>query len=107
MQPLEGKQKRLREAPSLVTWKQGVYWVTIVPPFRTKGTKPDVVYSRHKPAHAKVVARGKGSPGKTLYTFGKLPPKIALPMGVVSAKVKHGRKLVFHRQNGKRRVRTK
>lgn len=102
MEPAKGKQKRLREAPSLVTWKQGMYWVTIVPPFRTKGTKPDVVYSRHRPAQAMRVAKGKGSPGKTLYAFGKLPAKIKLPMGVVSAKVKKGKKLVFHPQNGKR-----
>lgn len=99
------KERRLREAPSLVTWKQGVYWVTIVPPFRTKGTKPDVVYSRHKPAQAKVVAKGRGAPGKTLYAFGPLPPKIALPMGVVTARVKHGRRLTFARQKTYRRRR--
>lgn len=86
----------------MATWKQGMYWVSIYPPFRTKGTKPDVVYSRHKPAHAQVVAKGKGSPGKTLYTFGKLPPKIKLPMGVVTARVKHGKKLTFSRRRKKK-----
>lgn len=101
------KERKLREAPSLVTWKQGLYWVTIVPPFRATGKKPDVIYSRHRPPQAKVVARGRGAPGKTLYTYGKLPAKIKLPMGVVAASVRHGRKLVFGRTgtNGKRRRR--
>ena len=79
--------------------------MTIVPPFRATGRKPDVIYSRHRPAQAKRVATGEGSPGKTLYTYGKLPPKIHLPMGVVSAKVKHGKKLTFSPQNGKQRGR--
>ena len=76
--------------------------MTIVPPWRATGKKPDVIYSRHRPAQAKAVATGRGSPGKTLYTYGKLPSKIKLPMGVVSAKVKHGKKLTFSPQNGKR-----
>ena len=99
------QQKRLREAPALATWRQGLYWVTIVPPWRTTGTKPDVIYSRHKPTQAKPMATGRGSPGKTLYTYGKLPAKIRLPMGVVSAKVRHGKKLAFTPQDGKRRGR--
>jgi hypothetical protein len=84
-----------------------MYWVTIVPPWRTTGKKPDVIYSRHKPAQAKAVAKGRGSPGRTLYTYGKLPAKVRLPMGVVSARVKKGKKLSFAPQNGKRRERAR
>lgn len=75
-----------------------MYWITIVPPFRTTGKKPDVIYSRHRPPQAKRVATGAGSPRKTLYTYGKLPSRIKLPMGVVQARVRKGKHLRFHPQ---------
>jgi len=80
-----------------------MYWITIVPPWRTTGKKTDVIYSRHRPAQAKRVAKGPDSPGRTLYTYGKLPPKVKLPMGVVTAKVKQGKTLKFAPKNGKRK----
>ena len=79
-----------------------MYWITIVPPYRTKGTKPDVIYSRQRPPWAKV-AKGRHSPRKTVHPTGKLPSLIELPMGVTTARVKKGRKLRFTRRNGKKR----
>ena len=79
----------------LVSWRQGMYWITIVPPYRTKGTKPDVIYSRHKPPWAKV-AKGKHSPRKTLHPTGRLPKLLKLDMGAFKVHVKNGRRLRYH-----------
>lgn len=98
-----GKEKRIRKGPALATWKQGLYYVSIFPPFRTKGTKADVVYSRTKPPWASVIAKGRHAPRKTLRSIGKVPNLIELPMGVVTARIKGGRHLTFSR----RRKRTK
>jgi hypothetical protein len=79
-----------------------MYYITVFPPFRTKGGKPDVVYSRTKPPWGET-ATGKRSPQRSLKTFGKLPPEIELPMGIVTARVKHGKKLKFTRRRRKKK----
>jgi len=84
---------------SLVSWRQGIYYVTVVEPYRTTGNKPDVIYSRQRPPWARVV-KGRRSPQKTLKSIGKVPVDIKLPMGATTARVKHGKVLKFHRRRG-------
>ena len=102
--PTPSRKKIPREGPALATWKQGLYWVSIFPPFRTTGTKPDVVYSRKKPPWGSVIAKGRHAPRKTLRSIGKVPPMIELHMGVVTARVRHGRKLTFSRRKNQKGV---
>jgi len=106
MEPVKGKRKRLREGPALASLKQGLFYISWFPPF--KGDKTDVVYSRHKPHYA-ATAKGRGSPQATLRVFGKVPPLMELPMGAVTARIRHGRKLSYsrrrHKSNRKSRVR--
>jgi len=103
MQPVKGKQKKIREGPALAVWKQGRYWVSIFPPFRTTGKKEDVVYSLTKPPWGSVIARGRHAPRKTLRSIGKVPKLITVPMGVTTAYIRDGRYLTFSRRNGNRR----
>lgn len=111
MPPVKGKKKFKREGPPLAVWDQGMYYVTVFPPFRTKGRepgkpgKPDVVYSREKPPWATKTVKGKRSPQRSLQTFGKVPVLLEVPMGKVTARIHHGRKLTFSRSNGRRRGR--
>ena len=102
--PTPSRKKMPRKGPSLATWKQGIYWISIFPPFRTKGTKPDVVYSRQKPPWGSVIAKGRHAPRKTLRSIGKVPPLIELPMGMTTARVRHGRKLTFSRRKNRKGV---
>ena len=104
---LKGKPLVRHEGPALAVWKQGLYWVSIFPPFRTTGTKPDMVYSRTRPQYAGAIAKGRHAPKKTLRAFGRIPPVIELPMGVTTARVKHGRKLVFSQRRVNRRKRSR
>lgn len=95
--PTKLKQERIPGPErSLISWRQGMYYVTVVEPFRTTGGKPDVIYSRHKPPWGKV-ARGRRSPQRTLKSIGKVPGMVGLGMGVVTARVKRGKVLRFHR----------
>jgi len=103
MPPIKSKQKRIREGPALAVWRQGAYWVSVFPPFRTTGKKEDVVYSREKPPWGSVIAKGRHSPRVTLRSIGKVPKVITVPMGVVTARIRNGRKLTFSRSNGRRR----
>ena len=111
MDPLKGKQKRIRQGPPLAVWDQGMYFVTVFPPFRTKGSKPgkpgkpDVVYSRERPPWATKTVKGKRSPQRSLQTFGKVPELLEVPMGKVIARIRGGRHLSFSRRNGRRRGR--
>jgi hypothetical protein len=90
-----GRERIPRPGQGLVSWRQGMYYVTVVEPYRTTGARPDVIYSRHKPPWARVV-KGKHSPQKTLNAIGKRHPRsIKLPMGVVTAHVRNGRRLRF------------
>jgi len=98
-----GQKFPKREGPALAVWRQGVYWVSVFPPFRTTGTKADVVYSREKPPWGSVIVRGKRSPQKTLRGMGKIPNLIEVPMGVVTARIRNGRTLTFSRRNGRKR----
>lgn len=98
---LDREQRRPPETPPLLVWRQGMYWVSIYPGFRTTGGKPDVVYSRHRPVMG-VPGKGRRSPMRTLRMKGNVPQVVELPMGVVTARVRHGTKLVFTRR-GKRR----
>lgn len=99
----KGKKLIRREGPALAVWKQGAYWVSVFPPFRTTGKKEDVVYSRKKPLWGSVISRGRHSPKVTLRSIGKVPEVITVPMGVVTAKIKDGRHLTFSRRNGNRK----
>ena len=93
--PKPRRDKLPRQDEGLISWRQGAYWITLVEPYRTTGTKPDVLYSKERPPWAKKV-KGKRSPQKTLQAIGRGHPKsIKLPMGVVMAHVKGGRKLRF------------
>lgn len=100
-----GQKFPKREGPALAVWRQGAYWVSIFPPFRTTGTKADVVYSREKPPWGSVIVKGKRSPRKTLRSMGKIPKLIELPMGIVTARIQNGRTLTFSRRNGRKRGR--
>lgn len=91
-----GRERVPGPGQALQVWDQGAFWISVFEPFRTMGTKPDVVYSRHKPPWAGRIAKGRGSPQKTFRAIGKRHPKLVrLPMGVVTARVKNGRVLKF------------
>jgi len=91
------QQRMPRPGQSLISWRQGAYYITIVEPYRTTGTKPDVIYSRHRPPWAKVVT-GKRSPQKSLKAIGRGHPSVLqLNMGAMLARVVHGRRLYFTR----------
>jgi len=91
-------ERLIRPGESLVSWRQGAYWITLVEPYRTTGNKPDVIYSRSKPPWAKP-GKGRLSPQRTLRALGKRHPKsMKVPMGVVTAHVRNGRKLSFRSQ---------
>jgi len=102
---IETKRPKIHEGPALAVWKQGAYWVSIFPPFRTTGRKEDVVYSRDKPPWGSVIARGRHAPKRTLRSMGHVPELITVPMGVVTARIRGGRHLSFSRSNGRRRGR--
>jgi hypothetical protein len=99
----QGKERKMHESPALAVWKQGAYWVSIFPPFRTTGKKEDVVYSRTKPPWGSVIAKGRHAPKRTLRSIGKVPELITVPMGVVTARIRNGRTLTFSRRDGHRR----
>ena len=101
IQSTKGKQKKLREGPALATHKQGLFSISWYPQLGDTGSLR-VVYSRKRPPGART-ATGRRSPQRTLKAVGKLPSVMELPMGVVTARVKHGRKLSFSRRNGPRR----
>jgi len=90
------KQEPIAKAgQGLLSWRQGIYWITIVDPYRTTGNKPDVIYSRKRPPWAKA-SKGRRSPQKTLVAVGRRHPKLLrVPMGVVTARVKNAKKLRF------------
>jgi len=86
-----GRKKAIkREGPALAVWKQGRYWVSIFPPFRTTGKKEDVVYSLTKPPWGSVIARGRHAPRRTLRSIGKVPKLITVPMGVTTDGIHKG-----------------
>jgi len=89
-----GRERIPMPGQSLISWRQGMYYITVVEPYRTTGTKPDVIYSRHRPPWGKVV-KGRYSPSRSLKSIGKVPKSVKLPMGVVTAHVKNGRRLRF------------
>jgi len=89
-----GSDRLIGPPDSLVSWRQGMYYITVMDPYRTTGTKPDVLYSRERPPWAKKV-KGRRSPQRTLKAIGRVPRNLRVPMGVVSARVKNGRKLRF------------
>jgi hypothetical protein len=99
------REKIPREGPALAVWKQGAYWVSIFPPFRTTGRQEDVVYSRERPKWGSVIAKGRHAPKRTLRSMGRVPELITVPMGVVTARIRGGRHLSFSRSNGRKRGR--
>jgi len=101
-----GSERMPRPGQALQVWDQGLYWISIFEPFRTTGTKPDVIYSRHKPPWAGRTTKGKHSPQKTFRAIGSRHPKlVTLPMGAVTARVSNGRRLTFSRNSSRRRGR--
>ncbi len=102
--PTSTKELKRREGPALAVWKQGAYWVSIFPPFRTTGRQEDVVYTRERPKWGSVIARGRHAPKRTLRSIGKVPELITVPMGVVTARITNGRHLTFSRRNHRGRV---
>ena len=98
-------QRALSADPAGVqTWKQGLIYITIFPPYRTTGKIKDVIYSRKRPYYAET-STGQRSPQRTTKAVGgKVPHIITLPMGVVRAHVKGGDVLTFSRAgNGQSR----
>ena len=94
-----GLERMPKPGQALQVWDQGAFWISIFEPFRTGGTKPDVVYSRHKPPWAGRTAKGKHSPQKTFRAIGRRHPELVkLDMGVASARVSHGKVLRFHKR---------
>jgi len=77
--------------PGIVTWKQGLYWISVVPPYR-KG-KQDIVYSRTPPQGAK---RIRGGPRDTLHTRkGNPPARLVVDVGAFDADIQHGTVMDF------------
>lgn len=97
------KAVNLHKGPALMVHKQGLFWISVFPPFRTG--KVDIVYSKRKPPWGGVIAKGKHSPQRTLRAIGKVPELVEIPMGMQLARIKGGRHLTFSRRNGRKRGR--
>jgi hypothetical protein len=82
---------RIRMAP--VTYRQGLFWVTIYPPY--KGKK-DIKYTREKPQGATTV-KGPGSAYETIKKLGvETPQEILFDMGVMDVHIgRHGTDIKF------------
>lgn len=79
--------------PGIVTWKQGLYWISAVPPYR-KGQK-DLVYSRIRPASA----TRTGGPQETLHVSrGKPPDRLVVDVGAFDAHIQHGKIIDFKKE---------
>lgn len=82
------------DRPGIVSWKQGLYWISVLPPYR-KGEKVDILYSRKPPPLAKI---RKGKPGETIYTWrGEPPEELTIKMGIFEPTVIEGKKIAFAR----------
>jgi len=77
------KERKVEERPGSMGWKQGNWWVKVVPPFR--GEKPTVSYSKAPPEGAKIL---KGKPLETFFTRGgKVPASVKMQMGAFTVSV--------------------
>jgi len=89
-----------RDKKGIISWRQGLFYITAFPPYH----KEDHIYTRKKPFYAET-AKGRRSPQRTIKAHGgKVPKLVEVPMGIVTARVKGGQELLFHRRgNGRRR----
>ena len=86
--------KGLPRRPGIVSWKQGVVWISVLPPYR-KGAKVDILYSSKPPPLAKI---RRGKPGETIYTWKGDPPEVlTIRMGVFEPTVTKGKSIAFAR----------
>jgi hypothetical protein len=98
------------EKPGIVSWRQGVVWVSVFPPFQAyqrhgktqyralpfvKGERVDVLYTPNPPPLAK---RYKGNPFVTIYSWKGPPPELlTLDMGIEDITVIKGKEIRFER----------
>ena len=77
-----------------ITWKQGLWWITVYPPYRAGNMR----YTKNPPAGATMV-RGPGSAQKTITKLGiNVPEGLLLDMGIMDVRIgKHGRRIKFKR----------
>lgn len=93
--------KGLPKNPGIVSWKQGIFWVSVLPPYR-KGKKSDIIYTRKPPPLAR---RHHGDPEDTVYTWkGKPPEVLTIDMGAFNASVTKGKSITFTRDKTTPRV---
>jgi len=71
-----------------VAWRQGKVWLSVLPPYK----RENIIYSRKPPAGARVLT---GPPARTLFSVGKPPARITVPLGMVKATVLRGRRILF------------
>lgn len=82
------------DRPGIVSWKQGLYWISVLPPYR-KGKKVEILYSKKPPPLAKI---RKGKPGETIYTWrGEPPEELTIELGIFESTVTRGEKIAFAR----------
>jgi len=93
----------LPRKPGIVSWRQGVVWVSVLPPYR-KGERSVLLYSKNPPPLARL---RKGKPKETVYTWkGDPPEELNLEMGVVDVTVTKGNKIAFARARPRAKVST-
>jgi len=84
-----------RDKKGIISWRQGLFYITAFPPYH----KEDQIYTRKKPFYAET-AKGRRSPQRTIKAHGgKVPKLVEVPMGIVTARVKGGDVLMFHRRS--------
>ena len=87
----EDRETRRRMAP--ITWRQGLFWVTVYPPYRGK---KDMTFTREKPKGSSV-ATGPRSAYETIKKLGvETPEKVFIDMGIMDVHIeKHGEAIKF------------
>ena len=85
----KGKDKKSKEFPESppITWRQGLFWITISPPYRNRA---NVKYTRVPPAGA-VEIKGIESAYKTIQTLGGNlnMPELKIDMGIQDVVIQH------------------
>ena len=76
-----------------ITWRQGLFWVTVYPPYRGK---KDMTFTREKPKGSSV-ATGPRSAYETIKKLGvETPEKVFIDMGIMDVHIeKHGEAIKF------------
>lgn len=94
--------KKVRKFPlGSVCWRQGLFWITIYPPYRAE----NVLYTREPPRNVRIVT-GLKSAYKTITKLGfQVPEKVLKDMGIMDVIISgRGQKITFKRDI-KRRTR--